>query len=292
MPGELVRVLADDGLELVGYYAAPEGRTATRAVLHFHGMAGNFYENRFVSTVCDAVVSKGLAFLTVNNRGHDYRSDNLRGSGEGTLSLLGGTSFDIFEECVHDLAGASSFLADLGHGEIYFQGHSLGTVKTIHYLALTGDARAVGAILISPPDLFGLQDVRAEGRLDEVLEQAKGFVATGRGEALVESGYAVPLSAATVISMYGHPATTDLFPFRLGEAGDYSRLAALRVPVLTTFGTVDEAVTVPIDDAVNLMRARTSSAPGSTVVAIPGANHVYWGHEDELAAAIRDFVEA
>ncbi len=292
MPGELVRVLADDGLELVGYYAAPEGETVKRAVLHFHGMAGNFYENRFVSTVCDTVVSKGLAFLTLNNRGHDYRSDNLNGSGEGMLSLLGGTSFDIFEECVHDLAGAASFLADRGHGEIYFQGHSLGTVKTVHYLATTADARAVGVILISPPDLFGLQGVRADGRSDEVIEQAKELVATGRGGALMDSGYAVPLSAATVISMYGDPPTTDVFPFRLGEAGDYSRLAALSVPVLTTFGTVDEAVTVSVDDAVNLMRAKTSSAAGSKVVAIPGANHVYWGHDDELAAEIRDFVQA
>ena len=94
MQGELVRIEAEDGLELVGFYAAPPGSAARRAVLHIHGMAGNFYENRFVSTVCNTVVAKGLAFLTVNNRGHDYRSDNLKGEGLETVSLLGGASFD------------------------------------------------------------------------------------------------------------------------------------------------------------------------------------------------------
>ena len=290
MTGELVRVRASDGLELVGYYAAPDG-DARRAVLHVHGMAGNFYENRFVSTVCRAVLAKGLAFLTVNNRGHDYRSDNLKDEGLETISLLGGASFDDFGDCVHDIGGGAAFLSERGHEGIYFEGHSLATNKIVYYLTSIGDARATGVILISPPDIFALHDVRSEGRRDEVLASARALVEAGVGDTLMgDAGYVVPLSARTVVSMYGDEAVSDIFPVRLGPDGDYSRLGSLAVPILATLGTVDEAITVPTEDAVHLITTHATSAPEVEVVAVPGANHVYWGHEDELAEIIGCFV--
>ncbi|MCK4511125.1 alpha/beta hydrolase, partial [bacterium] len=150
--GELVRVRAGDGLELVGFYASPEGG-ARRAILHMHGLAGNFYENRFIDSICDAVVGKGLAFLAFNNRGHDYRSDNLRGEGDQTSYSPGGTAWDIYDDCIHDIAGSADFLASRGQSEIYFEGHSLGACKIVYYLSECHDKRAVGTVLISPPDM-------------------------------------------------------------------------------------------------------------------------------------------
>jgi pimeloyl-ACP methyl ester carboxylesterase len=293
MTGELVRVSARDGLELVGFYAAPSGTRARRAVFHTHGLAGNFYENRLVSAVCEAVVAKGLAFLTLNNRGHEYRSDNLREAGEGTESVLGGASFDIFGECVHDIGGGADFLESRGHSEIYFEGHSLGTNKVVHYLTGDRDPRAAGAILISPPDMFGLRDESADGGLDHVVDRAKGLVAAGRGEELMNDiGYVVPFSAATVVSVYGDAAVTDIFPFRLGGSGDFGRYASLGVPVLATLGTVEEAITVPAGDALALLERKADASPEVRAVLIEGGNHVYWGHEEELARTIADFVRA
>jgi len=292
MYGELVRIEAEDGLELVGFYAAPSGRPAARAVLHTHGLAGNFYENRFVDAIGRAVVEKGLAFLTYNNRGHEYRSDNLRGYGAEATSHLGGASWEIFGECVHDIKGAADFLALRGHRGVYFEGHSLGTNKIVHYLTSRGDPRAVGAVLISPPDIFGLRDASAAEHLDEIVERACALVREGRPDTLLEgSGYVVPLSATTIVSTYGDRQTTDIFPFRLGAGGDYTRLESLAVPVLATFGTVEEAVTVPVESAAALLRAHASSAPAIRVDAIEGANHVYWGHEDELAELVSGFVQ-
>ncbi len=293
MTGELVRVPARDGLELVGFYAAPSGGRETRAILHTHGLAGNFYENRLVSAVCDAVVAKGLAFLTLNNRGHEYRSDNLRETGDGTEPVLGGASFDIFGDCVHDLGGGADFLDARGHTEIYFEGHSLGTNKVVHYLTGEGDSRAAGAILISPPDMFGLREETADGGLDRVVNRARELVAAGRSEELMDDiGYVVPFSAATVISVYGDASITDIFPFRLGGSGNYARYASLDVPVLATLGTVEEAITVPVDEALVLLEEKAVSATEVRAAAVPGGNHVYWGHEDELARTIADFVRA
>lgn len=293
MTGELVRVSARDGLELVGFYATPPGARARCAVLHTHGLAGNFYENRLVSAVCNAVVAKGLAFLTLNNRGHEYRSDNLRETGDGTEPVLGGASFDIFGDCVHDVGGGADFLEARGHDEIYFEGHSLGTNKVVHYLTGEGDSRAAGAILISPPDMFGLREQTADGGLDHVVGRARELVSAGQGEELMDAvGYVVPFSASTVVSVYGDASVTDIFPFRLGGSGNYGRYASLDVPVLATLGTVEEAITIPVDEALTLLEEKAGSATQVRAVAIQGGNHVYWGHEDELARTIAEFVRS
>lgn len=292
MNGELVRIKAEDGLELVGFYAAPDGPATRRAVLHTHGLAGNFYENRFVSTVARAVVEKGLSFLTYNNRGHEYRSDNLLGEGARVEFVLGGASYDVFEKCLLDIGGCASFLRERGHSEIYFEGHSLGTNKTVYYLAERRDPRAAGAVLISPPDMFGLREQALEASVDDVVARARRSVTEGEAETLIDTGYVVPFSAATIVSVYGDREKTDVFPFRHGRAGDYSMLASLRLPLLVTFGTVEEAVTVPVKDAAALTRERASSAPKVEVLVVDGANHVYSGFEETLARAVADFVEA
>lgn len=292
MKAELVRIEASDGLELVGLYAAPEGAVARRAILHTHGLAGNFYENRFIANVCDAALAKGLAFLVTNNRGHDYRSDNLRGRGTDTTYEAGGSTVDIFEDCVHDLAGCAGFLSERGHEQIYFEGHSLGCCKTVYYLSEVGDPRCVGLILISPPEMFGLQDSRADGELEELLRKARALIADGKGDVVVEVGRSVPYTAATFVSMFGDPSATDIFPLRLGREGDFRRLASIESPILVTYGDVEEAVNIPVEEAAALMKEMATGSPRVEALVVHGGNHVYWGHEDELAGAIAAFVEA
>jgi pimeloyl-ACP methyl ester carboxylesterase len=287
---EFVRVTAGDGLELVGFYAAPEGGTARRAVLHTHGLAGNFYENRFIEQVGDAVVARGCAFLVTNNRGHDYRSDNLRGEGVETTYQPGGATLDVIEQCVHDIGGGAAFLTERGHEEIVFEGHSLGCSKTVYYLSEISHPACAGLVLISPPEMFGLQADRAEGGFDELLARARTLVEAGRGEELMDVGRDVPYSAATFVSMFGNPAVTDVFPFRHGLDGDYGRLASIECPILATYGDVEEAVNVPVKEAAALIERAATSAPSVETLIVRGANHTYWGHESELAAAVADFV--
>jgi pimeloyl-ACP methyl ester carboxylesterase len=290
MKGELIRVIADDGVELVGFYSAPP--SARRAVLHTHGLAGNFYENRFVDSICEAVVSKGLAFFTYNNRGHDYVSDNLKGDGAATEIAPGGSAWEIFDDCVHDIAACSRFLIEHGHDDIYFEGHSLGTSKIVHYLSSRGDTHAVGVILLSPPDMFGLRDERTGGRLDEILAEARELVGAGEGDKLMpNAGYVVPLSAATVVATYGDRNKTDIFPLRLGDEGDYGKLASIRLPMLVIYGTVEEAVTVPTDTAAALIREHAGEGTVVETVTLEGANHVYWGLEADVGRIVGDFVQ-
>jgi pimeloyl-ACP methyl ester carboxylesterase len=287
---ELVRVQATDGIELAGIYAEPDSGPEERAFLHTHGLAGNFYENRFVSSMMRSVTKQGLAFLATNNRGHDYRSDNLRGHGTGTVYEPGGSMFDIFGDCVHDIAGGLRFLTERDHVEITLSGHSLGCNKTVYYLSESKDPRCVGVVLISPPEMLAIQEDKAGGGAAELLTHARELVESGQGDTLLDVGRDVPFSAATFVSMFGNPDALDIFPFRHGRGGDYRRLASLEVPLCATYGTVDEAVNIPVADAAALLKEKATSSPRVETTIIQGANHVYWGRESELAHTVAEFV--
>ena len=50
MKTSLHRITTSDGIELVGLLYEPE--VATKKILvHVHGMAGNFYENKFLDAI-------------------------------------------------------------------------------------------------------------------------------------------------------------------------------------------------------------------------------------------------
>ena len=289
MNAELVRFPAEDGVELVGFYAGAPG--ARRAILHTHGMAGNFYENRFIDHVAAVAAARDVSFLAVNNRGHDYLSDNLRGDGEETEVVRGGVTWDAFPECVADIGACVAFLRDRGHDGIYYEGHSLGASKTIYYLTERPDTEAAGVVLLSPPDIFGLRDDRPDGSLREAVRKAGHLVREGAGDTLMsEIEYAVPLTAHAVAATYGDPAKSDVFPVRRGDEGDYSRLASIAAPLLVVYGTVDEAVTIPVDEAAALIERHAARSPDVRVALVQGGNHIYWGHEAEVGRIVGMFI--
>jgi alpha/beta superfamily hydrolase len=59
-----------------------------------------------------------------------------------------------------------------------------------------------------------------------------------------------------------------------------------------TYGDVEEAVNVPVEEAASLIKKMATAAPRVDSVIVRGANHTYWGHEDELATAVASFVES
>ncbi|MBD3367614.1 MAG: alpha/beta fold hydrolase, partial [Candidatus Eisenbacteria bacterium] len=257
---------------------------------HVHGYAGTFYENRFVSEMGDALASAGVAMLAVNNRGHDYVADNLSGSGSGTTTVPGGAAYDLFERTLDDIDAYVGHVRDRGFESVWFSGHSLGTLRVVHYLSERGEDGVRGIVLISPPDMFGLLDQRTEGRFEAVVSEAREFVEAGRGDELITAGRDHPVSAASLVSLYGDPSVTDVFAVRQGDEGDYDRIEKLSVPALVTMGDVEEAVTIDPARAAELVASHLGGE--ASCVVISGANHVYWGHEVELVRAIVGFVDA
>ena len=293
MKGEFHRVLTPDGLELQGILAIPESGPGETSVLHVHGLAGNFYENRFVDDVADAVTSRGLNFLTVNNRGHDYISDFIVEEGDGTTgSVQIGGIYEIFEDCLKDIAAWTGFLRSRGSKRIILEGHSHGALKVTYYSYRAGDPDIAGIVLLSPSDDFGCQHERAGEAFDEAVSVAREMVDRGAARDLIPPGYFhYPVSAQTFLDIFTRDSALGMFNLSETDRKHLAEIESIEVPVLAVVGSVDEAFLGPSQEYLDSLKAHIKNAPSFEGHVIEGAPHNYQGFETEVARHIGGWLE-
>ena len=289
MRGELVTVITDDGLELQGLYCLPACKP-TLAILHVHGLAGNFYENRFVASVGGEAMERGAAFLTVNTRGHDYVTDILRDVGGKQDYVSGGGAHELLEDSLYDLEAWCRFLRSEGLGDIVLEGHSTGAVKVVHYSAQLEGLAPKGLILLSPSDDIGVQKAKLGSRYEEVLATAGAQIERGLGDQMMpDEAFEYPVSARTYVDLFGVSSLNGILD--LGALGaEDGLLSAIDSPVLVLFGTEAEAIPVsPAEYLEVLTRALCSSDVSTAIVA--GAPHNYLGFETEVASIVGAWID-
>lgn len=286
MKAKFVRVATKDRLILQGLLYEPE-KTTIRVIIHIHGMAGNFYENRFLDTMSYEFTGNNWAFLTVNTRGHDYIADfPVAGKTEKYRRI--GNFREKFEECVYDIKAWLDFTETRGYKETVLQGHSLGAVKVAYYLAKTQDKRVTKLILASPSDMIG--QVEAEKDHQELLKLSKKMIKERKGDKILpkllwEWYY---LSAKTYIDFGKRDNPIDVFSTY--ERNKPSILSEIRVPILALFGSKDDAAILPLKEALEIIGSKAVNCPKFETGIIEGAPHSYFGHEKEMAKKIMNWL--
>jgi pimeloyl-ACP methyl ester carboxylesterase len=286
----LERIRASDGVELCGLFSTVK-EDARRALLHVHGLAGNFYEQLFV----DEISRRGLAarrhVLLFNNRGHDYFSDAIiRDTDKKTLDR--GGAHERLDEAIIDIQAAVSFLKAQGVNDIVITAHSTGAVKAVHYLAAGGDAVIRGLALLSPSDDVGMQKEYAGERFELLLNRAKDLVANGAaGELMDRDAFFYPIDAEAYVQLFDPAGSGNVFDLT-GAGRGLEALAAIIVPSLVVLGSEDIAV-VSYDKigAVREIVMSLGSASTSRGEVIDGASHDYSGYESVLGKIIFDWLE-
>ena len=292
MKGEFCRLLTKDGIELHAFYVSPSGRRRKTTVVHVHGFAGNFYENRFIDYVAESLADQGVSFLTFNNRGHDYISDVLceRKKGSIVFRLCGG-SYDTFTDCLEDIRAAADFAASRGATRIILQGHSYGAVKAAYYLSQITDPRIKGLILLSPSDTFGVQRRALDERFPLGLEYAYERINRNHPEDFMLHGYfRYPMSAHTYADMFDEESLAGIFNLSRTDREEFPELAAIRLPVLAAVGTVEEYFLGTPEQFLLDLQTQMKNAPSFTGYVAVGAPHNYLGHETKLTRVISDWV--
>jgi pimeloyl-ACP methyl ester carboxylesterase len=275
-------------LELHGFFALPEGGVPDTAVLHIHGIAGNYYENRFIENVGEAVVESGLGFLTANTRGRDYLADFISEQPEGTKQYRQiGAIHEVFGDCVEDIAAWTAFLRSRGIKSIILQGHSHGALKVTYYLYREADPGVTGLILLSPSDDFGCQRQQLGEKFGEALGVARAMVGDARGGDLMPAQYFhYPVSAATYLDVFDDDTKVRMFDLSRTDGQGFPELESIRVPVLTIVGSVDEAFLGTPEEYLEIIKAALVNCPGFVGEVIRGAPHNYLDFEKELALLI------
>ena len=286
MIGELVRVWTEDELQLQGLYCAPHDRSDLPAVLHIHGASSNFYRSQFLDRLADILTDRGFAFLTGNTRGHDIM--NKVYSKDPTATRYLGVAHEVFEECALDVAAWIAFLWERKHKKIVLLGHSFGAQKAAFYQGEASDERVKGLIFMSPPD-HGLWIDALGSEAERLRSWAREEMASGRGETLLDAGFAsFPMSARAIHGLLGE-AKSDIFRFgRPDEPWDV--VAGLACPMLVTMGTVAEFISTRPEDSLATLRAKAVSSIRCDTLVIEGAPHSYRGFEAQVAEVTLDWL--
>ncbi len=286
MKTELVRFNTDDGLILQGLIHTPDIYT-DKAYLHIHGMAGNFYENRFLDVMAKEITDNGYAFFGANNRGHDYIADiPIAGNDEKFKRI--GNAYEKFEECIFDIKAGIDFLEKRGYKNIVLCGHSLGSVKVAYYIAKTQDKRIGKLILMSPPDMIGLAE--AEENFSVLIAEAKKMISEGHGEVFLPveiwDGYRLSANTCIDFGMRGNPIDV----FNVYDETASSVLGNIKIPTFAFLGEKDDALIYPPEEALQIIKSKTKNVSKFDTDVIEGATHSYFEREGVMAKKIVEWL--
>jgi pimeloyl-ACP methyl ester carboxylesterase len=285
---DTVRLRTEDGFELFGLVHEPAG-VRDLAVVFAHGLGSNGFIP-FTDALAAAMPAAGIALLRGNLRDPEMlRIDE----SPRTLEVSkGGGAFHRFEDSVQDLSAWIAEAERRGYGRVVLFGHSLGSLKSTHYLYRTCDPRVVGLVLASTADLVAMNEGRyTPEERNQFLAVAREFVREGRGRELMPPECAMglmlqPVSAQSYLDRFDEPASWDVMDlYDRGSGRAFVALRAVSVPILALFGTVDE--TVPedrLDAVLRRLEHEAKAAPSFESRVLEGANHFYSGRGDEVAS--------
>ena len=216
-----------DELCLRGALIRAKGDTAPARllVLWVHTRQQNFAEPEYIE-IGRRFVRPGVAFLSVDTRGHDF------GSWFKTQPrpVLHGSAWELFTDCIFDLDAWMEWARREGYGSIFLVGYGFGGAKVVHYQAQQQRPEVVA---------LGLASSGAAVRdkfTDEGRELARRMVAEGRGRDLMPWGTGGDTYDSTVSADW-YAARTDLHREVYGDGATPPAIARIRVPIFAWYGS-------------------------------------------------------
>ncbi len=289
MKTSLRRIYTEDHIELVGLLYEPETPTS-KVLVHVHGMAGNFYENKFLDYLAQTLTDNGIAFFVFNNRDCEFVKDLYKVESDKRTTVQIGSAYERFEDSVLDISAAIDFAEKQGFSEIHLGGHSLGSPKIAFYFAETQDIRIKSILFISPPDMLGLVRMEKE-QFQKDITEARELADEGQGKQLVTHPIwgEYRISADTYISLFADDSKDAIFNF-LDPAGSFDTLGKITVPTFAVMGHKDDALVIPLEETFEKLSKALSSSPKVETRMLGDANHGYIGNEQDLAGAVKEWL--
>jgi pimeloyl-ACP methyl ester carboxylesterase len=258
---EIIRLQTTDGVWLDGALREPKPERIRAGIVMVHGYGGNFYSG-IMSFLPEGLSEQGFATLTLNMRDHDRGPKN-----------------NLFEQNLQDIAAGVDEMARRGYKVLFLLGHSMGTNRVLFYQAESQDPRIVGLILTGPPGNLFQWNIKTFGleAATQILRRAQKLKDEGKGDTwmLIDLG---PLgktlyTANHVVSLRGPQTVSDPF----------MNVARFTKPILIVHGLADRLADPQVAEQ---LKNNARSASRVTVVKIPGADHRFREHHQELIGTI------
>ena len=285
---EIIHINTDDGLILDGMLCSGDKQT-DKILIQTHGMTSNCFTKRD-NAIASKIQDLGIDTICYNNRGGEIVR-NIR-TFDGTKKL-GGSAFEDIEECYYDIVGAIKFALERGYKNIYLQGHSLGSTKTVYtynrlYKENSELLKSIRAVI-----LLSLVDVPAivKKHVDEkallyLLKKEKD----GKLNHLIETeGFMRFISVKTILKYLKYNDDINFARYS-DESYNYEELNNISVPLFMRWGNVMEMIEQSPKHLVEIMKSKINNS-NKDLGYIDGASHSYNGKEEELANQIFDFLK-
>ena len=278
------RITTKDKIELHGLLFEPNRKTSN-ALIHVHGWTGNFYENKFIDFIAKKVVSKGFAFLTLNNRGAGIISDFIKRKRSKVDYIKIGGSLEKFKDCIFDIKAAVDFLNKKGYKKIILQGHSLGCQKITFYKYKTKDRRINGLVLLAPVDDIGFTKRKLNKKYKESLNIARKMVRNGKGDDPVPEWMAFYdlLNARMFLNVADSKSVSGrIFDY----SGSLKEIKSMNCSKLAVFGSKDEYQFNP-SEKLKILKKEVKNCD---VKLIENSGHGFIGFEENLSKIVSDWL--
>lgn len=277
---DLLYEITEDEIELEGTYF--DSKKKDICVLFIHGQAQSILNNSFTYKLGKYLSDKGISFLYGHNRGHNYI--NCLHKSDGSL-LVEGATFEIFEDSLKDIDIWMKKIKDYGYKKIILMGHSLGCNKALYYLSKK--EMVDGLILASAPDMVGITK-KEESNFLEILKEAEDAVKRGKPRQILSNllGETDYMSAATFINENKENSNIDNFPIERNPLV-FSQLSKVSIPILSFAGGLEYPTYLKQD----ILKDKAINSEDFTYKIIDGANHFYYGKEEELNELIYNWMK-
>ncbi len=277
MINELISIETEDGIVLHG--ALYEAEQAKPAVIIQHGAAMNFYTGmgRFLPSI---LINHGYTCLSANNRGHDFGT-----APDNDKKPVIGLMRDVFKDCIKDTRAMIAFMSNRGYKRLVLLAHSQAIPKIVYAQNQAQFPEVAGLVLISPPPSVTemMRYLATDDYYERGLFKARELNELGMGEQLIvlKGRGTMPwiFTAKTFLSFYGP-----------GTPADTEELVRnIYCPMLISRGGQDFP---PVSPAlVERIKAKAAVFDTTMSVEIPGADHFYSEHEEELGRVIVEWLE-
>jgi pimeloyl-ACP methyl ester carboxylesterase len=295
-----------DKLELPGLFYTPDTPTRKVAIyLHGNGDSDVFYQSRLVNVIGRELTSSNIAFLAFNNRGARHKK-KLVVAGSGLPgqedTFVGGTHYELIEDCMNDIDGIIDQLNGEGYLEFYLIGFSTGANKICVYDSKTKNNRVSKYILAGPGDDSGVfYSEIGEKQFWLSIKKSQEFVREGKPlRTMPRYSGMYPFSAQSAYDILNPDGPYNTFPYyetttkRLGNKPLFEEYKKITKPMLVVFGEFDEFTHAGggAIKTLNLLESVTSKEAHlkSSFQVINSTDHGFHGQEKKLAKTISSWL--
>jgi pimeloyl-ACP methyl ester carboxylesterase len=284
--GELVSFPTQDGLILHGFLAKPKARS-DKAILNVHGLHGNFYKSKYANAISQTAVRNGFCFLSIEQRGSYAAFGMGQKKGKKFKRLLGGGSYEKFEDSAYDIDGAVRFLKRIGIKKIFLQGHSTGCQKITYYQYKKQNSAVKAIILLGPVDDYNLRKTELGRKFGEAVKFARKNIKNK--DMLMPKKYINGMFSVSRFLSFADLKYVEsrIFNYELPRLKEFG---SIRQPILAVFGSKEQYACKPVDKYMRILAANSKSKRFTSLI-IRNADHGFRNKEKELATKLIDYLK-